>query len=1458
MPAKWEKVYIFISSTFEDMHAERDFLVKKVFPELTQWCEGRRLKLVDVDLRWGVTETDAVENMNVINVCLNRIDECRPFFLCFLGQRRGWVPTVSDINENLINYYPEITNYLGDTSITEMEILHAVIKPFQKLDTPSPADHAFFFLRDGSYLRDIPAEPALIGEIFTHKNNNANNNEEELTRWTTEIIPRTGRPVFNYQAAWDGSQTTSEIALPLICPSNRENVLQRWRQKWQTAGITVDEASDCIDTGDIDKANEFNKKLCAGRLTDFKSGGIPLEKIITQNLKNAISMRFPDHTEIGDETDYDKEMRLQEEFLVSSGEGFVERGDDFAELDSYANSAGDKVLVLAAPSGMGKSMLLANWILKYREKNKNGGNCSLHYKFVGATDKSSQINQILLSILTEIKATTAKLNEDIPASPVELRKNLFNTLSEIGSNGKTIIVIDGLDQLETGITDMDWLIKEMPKGIKLIISFKTGIYSTDIFYNALNSKGRIIPYEIRPFDNRSDRIRLVRTYLSKYLKELDERHIDAIVDCDGAANPLYLKVVLSELRVFGSFLGIKDKIHNDFGDNTITAFTGVLNRLESDPAYSVFQPSRVVELLFGSIANSRHGLTVEELEYLFKSEFGSESIRDIDDTIHMFIRQVRSFMVRKGGRFDFFYESFKIAAKEKWKDKKLYINSLLAACFRCLADAGNDGRWTGNNARALAELPYHLSLAGRSGELTSLMRDLTYLDARCFICDVYELLRDYELLKDIKDIKDANDTIADKHKDLIFKNADKLKTYSNLFFSLLQHEGFEEARNDADVLLSQNKWRKPWIKTKPVNIQMPSDASQEGERVNLGGVISFPTSCAVSNASKKDKAYFVKSIGQVGIIDTKNMEQLSNIITIRALRPLELFTPDNASYLTVVFENGEADIIKLIYDDDGNFLYQQDMTHINYLLPDFENPVMLWDGSSLWFQNEEGSICKLSFTDGACNTDQFETPSDCNGELSGCAVCGQYYVFAFRKKNSTAIVALHNDGTPAGMQHHNSDMSCMCAHGDLLAAGFYDNTLSIYDLSNTNDLSNGFKSMNAIGIGRLAKVLSLCDDSLIGITDRQYVFSWDYKGKNEVNFLSDEGGLFTKRISLKLRSLIRKDNGMFQCVTDSKAFDFEIAGGDNYLQYSIQSIFDNGSGDICAISKIKDQLCLIWDKNTDNVLIADKASMLYHFPIDGKGCVFGTSALGTGVLIDICKKSVRRLSGIPYSISSAAGSPDGGFWLSDRDGKIYGVDYKGNVDIVADMSKRLITGPSLTSWDDLVILRSINHQTGEFGTDANFLITFFSHTGGLRLAGKGERQFYKDDGHLFDIAYDHMNKNLYMVMAPQDEEGILIRHGKIKDYINKTESAARLSFPDRTITRAVYSVCDDCIYLLSNAGNVFAISPGTFEISAVLSAQKPFTAITLNQFTKRELFLIKDDKIVFRIESGKYVRGGGK
>lgn len=89
---KWKDISVFISSTFNDMHAERDYVLKNVFPQLSEWCERKHIFLRDIDLRWGVTPQDS-QTRNTIYKCLTAVDSCRPFFLRFLGQRRGWVPS---------------------------------------------------------------------------------------------------------------------------------------------------------------------------------------------------------------------------------------------------------------------------------------------------------------------------------------------------------------------------------------------------------------------------------------------------------------------------------------------------------------------------------------------------------------------------------------------------------------------------------------------------------------------------------------------------------------------------------------------------------------------------------------------------------------------------------------------------------------------------------------------------------------------------------------------------------------------------------------------------------------------------------------------------------------------------------------------------------------------------------------------------------------------------------------------------------------------------------------------------------------------------------------------------------------------------------------------------------------------------------------------------------------------
>ena len=86
MAGQWQTVRVFISSTFRDMHAERDHLVTVVFPELRERVERLGLEFFDVDLRWGVPAKDVNgETANSWEYCRQWVDRVEPFFVCILG-----------------------------------------------------------------------------------------------------------------------------------------------------------------------------------------------------------------------------------------------------------------------------------------------------------------------------------------------------------------------------------------------------------------------------------------------------------------------------------------------------------------------------------------------------------------------------------------------------------------------------------------------------------------------------------------------------------------------------------------------------------------------------------------------------------------------------------------------------------------------------------------------------------------------------------------------------------------------------------------------------------------------------------------------------------------------------------------------------------------------------------------------------------------------------------------------------------------------------------------------------------------------------------------------------------------------------------------------------------------------------------------------------------------------------
>lgn len=712
---KWEKATVFISSTFNDMHAERDYLVKEVFPELNEWCEERKIRLSDVDLRWGVKEEDS-ENNATVGTCLRHIDKSRPFFLCFLGQRRGWVPDFeNDINQETKDQYPEINEFDTDRSVTEMEIEHSLLFPmYRVLDEENkkcpPTRHSLFFFRDPAYVENLTPAQRLI---YT------NDDEDDIEH---------------------ADEKLEEIKQRILDKKESETQKNEKRDEKEKIFIDVTEYEGRWDSNlEIHELSHYDDDEGKGRLTDFKCGDRSLKEVLLQQLKEQLAVEFPEHMVIKPQSELEKDLDQQDIFCYLNSEGFIPRPTYTKHLEDYVeNSHDNKICLVSAEAGYGKTMLLAKFATDFEEQKND---TILYKRFCGASDLSSQTYSLWKSIIDEAEISPEE--KFYPNNLEELKRNIPEILDAIAAKGKSLIIIDAINQMPNGMDMLKWL-GTLPENLKIIISIKED--RDDEKYEAnlqrVKQRNNICGFEIKELDDDGKR-ELIKEYLSNYLKALDEEQIDTICGFEASKNPLFLKILLAELRVFGSFDQLKDKI-TMFGDSPASAFDHVLERLEKDEKLN--EGENIVPLLFSLLANARVGLSEDELKAIIQHQTGA-SDKHIQDSIRLNLRQIRPFMARKEGRHDFFYESFKLAAEERYDNVKIEQNRALASYFMAKADSDNDYSFNvdgKDKLRPLNELPHHLNESRDYAKLSDVLSSYAFIKNKINESDIYNLILDYQ------------------------------------------------------------------------------------------------------------------------------------------------------------------------------------------------------------------------------------------------------------------------------------------------------------------------------------------------------------------------------------------------------------------------------------------------------------------------------------------------------------------------------------------------------------------------------------------------------------------------------------------------------------------------------------------------------------------------------------------
>ncbi|MBQ2652197.1 MAG: hypothetical protein IJF83_01450 [Methanobrevibacter sp.] len=88
---KNERITIMIKGSVNDMFGEHYYFLKHVYPELKKLCENHNIELDYLDIGYTISKEGSVNHRIVLDT-LNLIDLDRTFFICFRGQRLGWVP----------------------------------------------------------------------------------------------------------------------------------------------------------------------------------------------------------------------------------------------------------------------------------------------------------------------------------------------------------------------------------------------------------------------------------------------------------------------------------------------------------------------------------------------------------------------------------------------------------------------------------------------------------------------------------------------------------------------------------------------------------------------------------------------------------------------------------------------------------------------------------------------------------------------------------------------------------------------------------------------------------------------------------------------------------------------------------------------------------------------------------------------------------------------------------------------------------------------------------------------------------------------------------------------------------------------------------------------------------------------------------------------------------------------
>lgn len=178
-------------------------------------------------------------------------------------------------------------------------------------------------------------------------------------------------------------------------------------------------------------------------------------------------------------------------------ENIIQKIEDYCSVISALEVKSP--LVISGIRGIGKSTLLANWVVKRKQLatlNRELQDEYIFFHAAGSSKQSTNIYGLLRRIIVDLK-NKFEIKRNIPLEQDRLPWELRHFLDLASKKGRVIIILDGLNKL-SGNDDSDlgisWLPVEYPPGVRVIVSVTSAtLIESDDNVDFLNDYNEKVP-----------------------------------------------------------------------------------------------------------------------------------------------------------------------------------------------------------------------------------------------------------------------------------------------------------------------------------------------------------------------------------------------------------------------------------------------------------------------------------------------------------------------------------------------------------------------------------------------------------------------------------------------------------------------------------------------------------------------------------------------------------------------------------------------------------------------------------------------------------------------------------------------------------------------------------------------------------------------------------------------------